>query len=433
MVKAGTQLDRSTVLAPLGAGGMGEVYRARDSRLDREVAVKVLPSQFAQDPQRLARFEREAKALAALAHPNILVLHDFGVTDGICYTITELLDGETLRHCVARGALPWRRVVELGSAVADGLAAAHAKGIVHRDLKPENLFLTTDGRLKILDFGLARIDSQPATDGGTASYLPANTDPGTVMGTVGYMSPEQVRGELVDARSDLFSLGCVLYELALSRRPFTGKTAAETLAAILHEAPSALGDSATLIPTEFQDVIERCLAKSPSERFSSAHELAAALRALLSGLGATLERTRPVVTPPARPRRGIHALAVLPFINVGADPEMEYLSDGLTESLIAAFSELPRLRVMARSTVFRYKGQDADAQEVGRTLGVEAVLTGRVTTRGGRLVVRAELVAVSDGSQLWGGQYNRDQGELVTVEEELSGEIAAQLRPRPTG
>lgn len=433
MVAVGTQFDRYTILAPLGAGGMGEVYRARDCRLDRDVAIKVLPQQFAQDRQRLARFEREAKALAALAHPNILVLYDFGTIGQTYFAVMELLEGHNLRRSVAQGTTAWRQVVEWGIAIADGLAAAHAKGIIHRDLKPENLFLTLDGRLKILDFGLARMEAKAPADGTTAPFLTAQTDPGVVMGTVGYMSPEQVRGESVDTRSDIFSLGCVLCELATGRRPFVRKTAADTLAAILHDAPSVVGDSASPLPPEFQDVIERCLAKPTEQRIASARELAQELRALTTDPHKTLAPTRPVPTPEPQGRKGIQALAVLPFVNAGADPEMEYLSDGLTESLIAALSNLPKLRVMARSTVFRYKGQDADATEVGRALNVHAVLTGRVTQRGGGLIIQAELVAVADGSRLWGGRYNRPLAEIVTMEEQVAGEIAAQLRPRLTG
>src|SRR5262245_47413082 len=220
MLTASTRLGPYEIVGPLGAGGMGEVYRARDARLGREVAVKILPEPFAQDPERRARFEREARTVAALSHPNILAIHDYGTQGVITYAVMELLEGETLRGRLAKGPLPWREAVEIGAAIADGLAAAHAKGIIHRDLKPENLFLTADDRVKILDFGLARMDAPADPQVETGPYVPAATSPGVVMGTAGYMSPEQVRSQPVDARSDLFSFGCVLYEMVTGRRAF---------------------------------------------------------------------------------------------------------------------------------------------------------------------------------------------------------------------
>jgi serine/threonine protein kinase len=285
MLTIGTRLGPYQILAPLGQGGMGEVYRAKDLRLDRQVAVKVVSEELAQDPDRLARFEREAKAVAALAHPNILVLYDVGREQGVPFAVTELLEGVTLRGRLADAAVPWRDALEIGATVAEGLAAAHAKGIIHRDIKPENLFLTTEGRVKILDFGLARLDSPPPGDLETGPYMPGQTDPGTVMGTLGYMSPEQLRGLPVDGRSDLFSLGCVLFELVAAKRPFQGMTAAETAAAILHDAPPRLASLGVNAPPEVEDVIRQCLAKEPGQRVSSARDLAFALRALLSGSG----------------------------------------------------------------------------------------------------------------------------------------------------
>src|SRR5690242_10402149 len=245
MLASGTRLARYEILAPLGQGGMGEVYRARDVRLGREVAVKVVPPRLAQDPDRLARFEREARAVAALAHPNILVLYDVGHEQGVPFAVTELLEGVTLRGRLAGAAVPWREALDIGAAVADGLAAAHARGIIHRDIKPENLFLTADGRVKILDFGLARVEVPAPSDSETGPYAPGHTDPGTVVGTVGYMAPEQLCGLPADARSDLFSLGCVLYELVAGRHPFPGRTAVETAAAILHDEPPPLASAGT--------------------------------------------------------------------------------------------------------------------------------------------------------------------------------------------
>jgi serine/threonine protein kinase len=282
-LSVGDKLGPYEILAPIGAGGMGEVYRARDTRLGREVAVKVLPVHLANDSQALARFEREAKAVAALSHPNILVLFDVGAHDGIHYVVTELLEGETLRDRLSRSALSFRQTVELGIALAEGLAAAHGKEIIHRDIKPGNIFLTADGQVKILDFGLARW--QPKTSSEDATLTLDETQAGMVMGTAGYMSPEQVRGERADASSDIFSLGCVLYEAVTGRRAFSGKSAADTMAAILKEDPPPIADTGKQAPAELERVIDRCLAKNPAQRFHSAHDLGFALRGLLGASG----------------------------------------------------------------------------------------------------------------------------------------------------
>jgi TolB-like protein/Tfp pilus assembly protein PilF len=413
---------------------MGEVYRARDDRLDRQVAVKVLPPLFARDADRLARFEREAKAVAALSHPNILAIHDYGTEQGVTFAVLELLEGETLRHRLTQAPLAWREALAIVVAVADGLAAAHARGIIHRDVKPENLFLTAGGQVKILDFGLARVELETPVDAETVPYPPALTDPGTVLGTVGYMSPEQLRGLPVDARSDLFALGCVLHELVLGRRPFPGRTAAEIAAAILHDEPSGLADLGSDVPAEVVGVLRRCLAKEPARRASSARDLAAALRSLLSGpVAAPLPTALALPRPPRRRRDAVVSLAVLPLANTGADPQAEYLSDGITESLIDALSRLPGLRVVARSTVFRYKGREGDAQEIGRALKVRAVLTGQLSRREDRLILKAELVNVKDGCRLWGDQYNREWSGVLAVEKAITREIAEALRLRLTG
>ncbi len=282
----GRQLGPYRILALLGAGGMGEVYRARDTRLDREVAVKVLPAHLAQDPEALLRFEREAKAVAALSHPNILAIHDFGTDLGVRFAVMELLEGETLRGRLTRSALAWREAAETGAAVAEGLVAAHARGIIHRDLKPGNIFLTTDGQVKILDFGVARV--QPKVTAAVDSAVttqPAPTTPGTIIGTVGYMSPEQVRGEKAEAPSDIFAFGCVLYEMVTGRRAFARRTAAETIAAILTEDPPAPAATGQDVPPELDRLIRRCLEKRAEDRFQSARDLTSALKAILSGSG----------------------------------------------------------------------------------------------------------------------------------------------------
>jgi TolB-like protein/Tfp pilus assembly protein PilF len=452
-LSVGTKLGPYEVLAPLGAGGMGEVYRARDGRLEREVAIKVLPEHLAQDRQALARFERETKAVAALSHPGILAIYDVGTEQGVVYAVMELLEGETLRARMGRSTMPWRKVVEIGVATADGLAAAHSKGIVHRDLKPENIFLTSDGRVKILDFGLARW--KPRVAGGN-SQTPTETDAGTVMGTVGYMSPEQVRGMGAEAPSDIFSLGCVLYEMATGERAFARGTAIETLSAILNEDPPALSDSGKGVPPDLGGIIHHCLEKNTEQRFQSARDLAFALRAA-SGSGGSS-----VAAAPARGRkrlgrwawagaavvllagtgffmwritsgRAIDSLAVLPFVNVGGDPSLEYLSDGITENLINSLSQLQRLRVVPRGRAFRYKGRETDAERAGRELNVRAVLTGRVAQRGDNLNIQTELVDLATDSQLWGRQYDRKLSEIIPVQEEIAKEVSEKLRLRPMG
>ncbi len=446
---AGTQLGPYRILTPLGAGGMGEVYRAHDTRLDRDVAVKVLPEHLTDDAAALARFEDEAKAVAALSHPNILVLHDFGSQDGTTWAVTELLEGETLRERLDHGALPWRKVVEIGAAVAEGLAAAHAKGITHRDIKPANIFLTADGRVKILDFGLATQRLALKPDDKTAQYTAG--DSGTISGTIGYMSPEQLRGEPAGAASDIFSLGCVLYEMATGRRAFGGQSMTEAMAAVLREEPSAVADSGKVIPPELGRIIERCLAKNPAQRFQSSGDLAFALRSLSTSTGE--QRVAPLSTPVSRAliwamavlvlvlagagfyywrSRGenIDSVAVLPFVNAGGGPDTDWLSDGITESLINSLSGVSNLKVMSRSAVFRYKGKDVDPHTAGRDLGVRAVLTGRIVQRGDSLSVSAELVKAADNSQIWGDVYNRKLMDAMGVQQDIASQIAGKLRAR---
>ena len=277
----GARLGPYEILGPIGSGGMGEVYRARDARLQRDVAIKVLPEHLALQPEALARFQKEARAIAALSHPNILAIHDFGTEGDRTYAVTELLDGETLRSRLGRGVVPWRKAVEIGIALVEGLAAAHSKEITHRDLKPENIFLTSDGRVKILDFGLARWKpSAPSPGQSSAPTQSLETELGTVMGTVGYMSPEQVRGVPVDGRSDIFSLGCVLHEMVTGKRAFSRPTATETMAAILKDEPPAISESGKQVPPELERVVLHCLEKGALERFQSARDLAFDLKSV---------------------------------------------------------------------------------------------------------------------------------------------------------
>jgi tetratricopeptide (TPR) repeat protein len=299
----GTQLAAYEILAPLGAGGMGEVYRARDTRLGRDVAVKVVSARLMDDANALARFEREARVVAALSHPNIVALHDVGRADGTAFAVMELLEGEPLDHILVSGAVPWRKALEITASIADGLASAHARGVVHRDLKPANIFITSDGLVKILDFGLARQDPLCSTFYVASAMTPGETEPGMLLGTVGYISPEQVKGDSADQRTDIFSLGCVLYEMLAGRQPFPGDTAAETLAAILRDQPPELVDAGRTIPPRIGVLVRRCLAKSPNHRFQSARDLTFALREILSD--ADTESSRPrMAAIAAAARRG---------------------------------------------------------------------------------------------------------------------------------
>ncbi|MEP6995663.1 MAG: protein kinase [Acidobacteriota bacterium] len=424
---AGSRLGPYEILAPLGAGGMGEVYRARDGRLGREVAVKIVPERLASDPDLLSRFEREARAIAALSHPNIVTIHDVGRDRDISYAVTELLEGDTLRIRIAQSALSWQKAVGIAVSVADALAAAHSRGIVHRDIKPDNVFLTLDGRVKLLDFGLARWKPSLIDSGATSvPTAVAPTEPGLVLGTAGYMSPEQIRGEPADIASDIFSLGCLLYELVVGRSPFPGRTGAEIMAATLRDEAPALSEASPETPPDLDRIVAHCLEKNPEERFQSARDLAYDLRAVLAAAASPR-------TSSGKGRTAIDSLAVLPFVNASGDVEAEYLSDGLTETIIGKLSRLPNLRVMARSTVFRFKGQDVDPLAAGRGLKVRVVLTGRLLKRGESLVVRSELVDLADGSQLWAGQYAQPLSELVALEEAIAGQISDNLRPKLTG
>jgi len=412
----GDTLGHYAIIAPLGAGGMGEVYRARDPRLERDVAIKVLPARLAHDRDARIRFEREARAVAALNHPNILAIHDFGEHDGNVFAVTELLEGETLRTRVSLSPLPWRRAVDIAIAVAEGLSVAHVKGIVHRDLKPENVFLTSDGRVKILDFGLARRLPIENSDDEIAVTI---TTPGVVMGTMAYMSPEQARGLPASPTSDVFSLGCVLFEMLVGWRAFDRPTTADTMAAILMDSAPPVHVPDPEAPAELARIVAQCLEKQLTDRCQSAGALASSLRSL---------DLRPVAVAVAGPPGVIDSLAVMPFVNASGNPDTEYLSDGIAETLINSLSQMPRLRVVPRSKAFRYKGQEIDHQTVGRQLNVRALLTGKVLQRGDTLHVQAELVDVQSDAQLWGERFHRPMTDIFAVEEEIARQISEKLR-----
>jgi serine/threonine-protein kinase len=430
----GTQIGPYEVIGLLGEGGMGQVYRGRDPRLGRDIAIKILQADSSRDKEAMGRFEREARAVASLSHPNVIAVYDFGDFDGTFFVVTELLEGKTLRDRMLESSVAWRKAVDIGAEIAEGLAAAHARSIVHRDLKPENIFITEDGRVKILDFGLAQTD--PLLTSRNETVIPTTkwfqTHPGTVVGTLGYMAPEQLRGEAVDGTADIFSLGCILFEMVTTKRPFQRPSGAATIAAILNE-DIARDDLRGAVPFDVQRIIEGCLEKNPAIRFQSSRDLALTLRAISSSVSISDSPLLSSITRPPRRSKAIDSIAVLPIVNATADASSDYLSDGITEGIINKLSQLPKLKVMARSTVFRYKGRESDAQTIGRELRVRAVLSGRLQHVGDRFIVSVELVDSLDGSQLWGETYNRPMSDLLQLQEEMSREIAEALRLRLTG
>jgi serine/threonine protein kinase/tetratricopeptide (TPR) repeat protein len=418
---SGRRLAQYEILEPIGSGGMGEVYRAHDARLGRDVAIKVMSEHVATDPDMRRRFETEARAVAALSHPCILSIHELAVIDGLPMAVMELLQGENLRSRIRRGPLPWQEAVRIGASIAEGLNAAHVRGIVHRDLKPENVFLTSDRGVKILDFGLAlqRLESPLSPEGPTMAV----TGDQVVMGTFGYMSPEQVTGGRVDARSDIFSLGCVIFEMLTGRPLFTGDTPREVLARLMQDSGPQLSLMDPLLPSQLRPILLRCLERDPARRFESAHDVAIALMAVQSSTS---------VSPVRRRARG-KSLAVLPFVNASNDPGIQYLIDGITESIINSLSQLGGLRVVPRSVAFRYKGLQADPSTVGLALNVRTILTGRVVQQGPQINIQAELVDTGTESQLWGDQFQYDMSDVVAVQQEIAWRISEALRLKLTG
>jgi eukaryotic-like serine/threonine-protein kinase len=454
---AGTRLGAYQVLAALGAGGMGEVYRAMDTRLGREVAVKVISGHLIDDPNALARFEREARTVAALSHPNIVALYDVGRQNGVVFAVMELLEGEPLERYLAPQHLSWRRALEIAVSVADGLASAHGKGLVHRDLKPANIFITEDGLVKLLDFGLAKEDPFRSTPLGSPIGA-AETEPGVILGTVGYMSPEQVRGECADHRSDIFSLGCVLYEMLTRRRPFGGDTPAETLAAILRDQPAELAAADPHIPSRVDAVVRRCLEKNPDHRFQSARDLAFALREILND--SQMAPTRGTATIKTPVRRGpvlvtasllivlaavvwfdararsllvpdgggrIRSLAVLPLANLSAGSGQEYFADAMTEELTTRLATLGNWRVTSRTSVMGYRGTRKKIPEIARELGVDAILEGSVIRDGSRVKITAQLIDGRTDRHLWAATYERELESVLAIQNDVARAVAREV------
>ena len=461
-IPPGTRLGDYEILSLIATGGMGEVYRARDLHLRRDVAIKVISQSMSGDADAVTRFRREAEAASALNHPHIVTVHGFGeapLPDGahVNYMVVELIEGRTLRALINDNTTQRKELIRYCAQVAEGLSKAHAAGIVHRDLKPDNIMVTSDGYAKILDFGLAKLHEPKSTSSEEATAR-LRSESGAVIGTLGYMSPEQVRGKKADARSDIFSFGCILYEVVSGRRPFTADSQFDLLSSIVHDDPPPLTDA----PENLDRIVRRCLDKNPDERYQSARDLAMDLREAASDAPSTRSVTAGVprvhsskwawlvgaaiivavvaaVFVFRKPKRAaIDSIVILPFTNVSRDPNLDYLSDGLTDALLNDVSRAANIRVIARTTAFRYRNSTKELPAIGRELGVDAIVAGQVRRGGEQLLVDAELVNATDGTRLWGRHYERSATDVLAIEREVLAELTTSLggataaAPRPS-
>jgi serine/threonine protein kinase/tetratricopeptide (TPR) repeat protein len=459
---SGTRIGTYLVTGPLGAGGMGEVYRARDTRLGREVAIKVLPAGVASNPDRLARFEREARTIAGLNHPNVVTLFSVEDEGGIRFLTMELVEGQSLERIVKPGGLPLARVLELSIPLANALVAAHERGVIHRDLKPANVMVTHDDWVKVLDFGLAKVaageGASPDATVGVTAGTPLSGE-GQVLGTVPYMAPEQIRGETVDARSDLFALGVILYELATGRRPFTGMSPADVSSSILRDVPVPVLSVRADLPRDLNRIIARCLEKNPRDRFQTARDVMNELRYVQREIesGAIAPTPAPVSPPPVSPApispaplspvpsspapssgsgygsvpggaREVPSIAVLPFVNRSRSEEDEYFSDGLADELLNVLTKVRGLRVAARASSFQFKGKNEDVAVIGEKLNAATLLDGSVRKSGNRVRISVQLVKAADRMQLWSETYDRSLDDIFAVQDDIAQSVVKELR-----